>query len=198
MLLKMKLIIKILLTSFILISCKNNIKKEFYYPYHFEFSDTENYQLIDFKTFESFSKLIDSLEILKYHGKEAYFKIETDNTKYNILVSTTFGNGPPILLKFKNILSVSCDSILKRKKHHISYLKKILSKDLKNSGEYSQYSDSPEKHVVSLTCEIDELEYLILKVSNVFNEIQEESTDSLKLNIFLNKRMELFPKPPKI
>ncbi|MEE3999738.1 hypothetical protein V1T75_05235 [Tenacibaculum sp. FZY0031] len=49
-----------------------------------------------------------------------------------------------------------------------------------------------------MTCEIDELENLIIKVCEVFNEIQQESSDSLKLNIFVNRRIEILPPPPII
>ena len=72
----------------------------------------------------------------------------------------------------------------------------MLKKDLLNYGKDDRYSDSPEKLVVSLTCKIDELESLLMKVVTMFNEIKEHSSDSLKLNIFLNRRIEIFPPPP--
>ena len=189
-----------MLISLILISCKNNeksIKKELFYPNQSEFSKNGNYQFLDLKAFENFDGFVDSLENLNYRGKKGYLKFESNKLKINILVSTTFGQYSPILLKFKNILSVSKDSLKKEKDYPIRDLKNILKKDLLNFGKNNRYSDSPEKLIVSLTSEIDELENLLFKVSKVFNEIQQESTDSLSLNIFINRRTEIYPPPPR-
>ncbi|PKH49346.1 hypothetical protein CXF68_00980 [Tenacibaculum sp. Bg11-29] len=78
----MRYFIKIIFTSLILISCKNNeklISQEFYYPNKPKFSKNKNHQFIDIKTFENFNQLVDNLEILNYHGKKAYLKIESKN-----------------------------------------------------------------------------------------------------------------------
>ncbi|RBW61422.1 hypothetical protein DS884_03690 [Tenacibaculum sp. E3R01] len=197
----MRYLIKLLLTSLILISCKNNEKKvvkEFYYPNKSEFSKSENYRFLEVKEFKNFNQLVDSLENLNYRGKKAYLKIENVNARYNYLTSTTFGQCYPILLKFKNILSISKDSIKKEKDYPIGELKTVLKKDLLNFGKNNRFSDSPGKLVISLTSEIDELENLILKVTSVFNEIQKDASDSLKLNIYINRRMEIYLPPPKI
>ncbi|WP_237276383.1 hypothetical protein [Tenacibaculum ovolyticum] len=93
-------------------------------------------------------------------------------------------------------MSISKDSILKEKKYFIGDLISVLKKDLLNHGKDDKYSDSPEKLVVSLTCKIDDLEPLLMKLVTTFNEIKEHSSDSLKLNIFLNRRIEIFPPPP--
>lgn len=75
-------------------------------------------------------------------------------------------------MKFRNTLWITKDS---------------LKKDLLNLGKNHRYSDSPEKLVVSLTCEINELNNLIIKVVKTFNKIKEESLDSLRLNICIKK-----------
>ena len=102
-----------------------------------------------------------------------------------------------MFLKFKNIWSISKDSFKKEKDYPINNLKTIMKKDLLNFGKNNGYSDSSNKLIISLTSEIDDLENLILKVSKVFNEIQQESKDFLNLNIFINKRMEIYPPSPK-
>ncbi|WP_155995185.1 hypothetical protein [Tenacibaculum ovolyticum] len=194
----MKLIIKIIVLL-LFFSCKNSkegVVKKFYYPREASFLKKENYEVLNFKSFKNFEDLIDSLQGLNYYDKKAYIKVEKNKQEYNILVSTTFGKGMPPFLKFKNILSISKDSILKEKKYSIGDLISVLKKDLLNYGKDDRYSDSPEKLVVSLTCKIDELESLLMKVVTMFNEIKEHSSDSLKLNIFLNRRIEIFPPPP--
>ena len=184
----------------VLVSCKNNKKsfyKEFYYPNKAVFLKKNNFQLIDIKKFETLDELVSHIESLKCLQKKAYLKIKNNNIRHNILISTSFANHGPPLLKFKNIISISKDSILKEKKHPISSLKIKLSKDLLNFGKDNKYSDSPEKLVVSITTEINEINNLILKTVNTFNQIQKESPDSLILNIFLNRRMEIYPLPPR-
>ncbi len=186
---------------FNLVSCKTHRKdfeKEFYYPNSSDFSLSKNYQYIELNGFNDFSQLVDSLENLNYDEKRAYLKIDSNKKRYNVLVSTNFGKCYPVFIKLKNILSISKDSLRKEKNYPIKNLKSILKKDFSNFGKDYDYSDSPEKLIISLTCEIDELENLIIKVSEAFNEIQQESSDSLKLNIFVNRRIEVLPTPPII
>jgi hypothetical protein len=194
----LKLIIKIIILL-LFFSCKNSkegVVKKFYYPSEASFLNKENYKVLNFKSFKNFEDLIDSLEGVNYYDKKAYIKVEKNKQEYNILVSTTFGKCIPPFLKFKNILSISKESILKEKKYPIGDLISVLKKDLLNHGKDDEYSDSPEKLVVSLTCKIDELEPLLMKVVTTFNEIKEHSSYSLKLNIFLNRRIEIFPPLP--
>lgn len=123
--------------------------------------------------------------------------VETETEKNNILLSTSFETCGFPLLKFKNILSISNDSIKKDRYYPIKELKIILKKDILNFGKDNSFSEPAEKLVVSLTCEINELNSLILRVIKVFNEIQEGSKNALKLNLFINRRMEIYPALPK-
>ena len=179
-------------------SCKKNEKKEFYFPNKTEFSKTENFEFIDIKSVESFEKLVSILENLNYKSKKGYLKIESKNENFNILVSTTFGQCfGPILIKYKNLLSISRDSLKKRKSYPFKELKTIMKKDLENFGAETDFSQSSEKLVISVTCEINELEKLIIKIATTFNEIKSESIKNLELNLSLNERMEIYPTPSK-
>ncbi|TDQ25461.1 hypothetical protein DFQ07_1883 [Tenacibaculum caenipelagi] len=170
---------------------------EFYYPNKEEFIEKDKYKLVDIKTFENYNALIDSVENLKYSSKQTFLKLEDEKATYNILASTFFGQDYPPIIKFKNILSISSDSILKNSKYPIDSLKIVLKRDLENFGRNDSLSDSPKKLIVSITTDLHNLENLIIKICSTFNEIKTTSTDSLQLNLQLNKRLEIVPPPPK-
>ncbi|WP_348746216.1 hypothetical protein [Tenacibaculum sp. 190524A02b] len=197
----MRNLLKTLLFILIFTSCKTNkrsiAKEEYYFPTKVAFSKKEDFQCIDLKEFRSFHQLVDSIEKLNYKRKKGYLIVETETEKNNILLSTSYGRCRFPLLKFKNILSISKDSIKKDRSYSIKELKIILKKDILNYGKDNSFSESPEKLMVSLTCKINELNSLILRVIKVFNEIQEGSKKGLKLNLFINRRMEIYPPIPK-
>ena len=196
----MKKSIKFLILFLIFSSCNENvdksIHKEFYYPNKSAFLESNDYQLVDVKSFNNFEKLIDSIEILKINSKKAYIKIEEDTTEYNIMTSTFFGLGHAHKIKMRNIISISNDSIKKKDTYSIDDLKKILKLDLENFGKNDRYSQSPNRLTISVTTDIYKLENLLLKICKTYNEIEEESSDTLMLNIQLNRFMGLVPKPP--
>tara|TARA_R110002020_G_scaffold430007_2_gene639680 strand:+ start:488 stop:1099 length:612 start_codon:yes stop_codon:yes gene_type:complete len=199
---KLRNSIKILLLILVISSCKNekrdSIQKKFYYPNKTEFSTNKTYKLINLKSFENFGKLVDSLENLKYYLKKPYLKIKSNKEEFNIIVSTNFGGEVPSIHKFRNILSLNNDRVEKDRTYSISKLKKILKKDLENYGQNDKFSESPKKLIVSVTSEMDKLEFLLLKICRTFNEIKGESSDTLELNIYLNRLTAIYPPPLKI
>lgn len=192
--LSLKYLIYIVLVLSILISCKGE-EKEFYFPNDFEFSQKETYQFIDIKSFKTYDKLIDSIENLSFKGKKAYLKLKNNNTNCNVLVTTSFGECFPPLVKLKNIISISKDSIIKDINYPIRDLKLILKKDLLNFGKNKKYSESPEKLVISIVTDLKDLEQLMITVTATLNEIQTETLDSLNFNLYLNRSLELYQLP---
>lgn len=196
----MRIITIYLLLSLSLYGCKekeiNKERKEFYYPDQTIFVEIDNYEFVDIKTFNNFNSLIDSVENLKYSSKPVFLKFKKDDKTFNILASTFFGQDYPPLIKIRNIISVGKDSIWKYKKYPIQNLEQVLKKDLENFGRDNSFSDSPYKLIVSVTSELNELEAVILNVCTTFNKIKKESSDSLVLNLQLNRRFEIFPPPP--
>jgi methyl-accepting chemotaxis protein len=191
---------KFLFLILILFSCQEQRNKnkriKFYYPNQSEFNKSAEYELVDVKTFKNFDVLIDSVENIKYKSKRIYINVQNDNTEYNILASTFFGQDYPPIIKFKNILKISSDSISKNVKYPIDSLKNVLKRDLENFGKNNRLSDSPKKLIVSVTTDIGKLESLLTKICKTFNEIKTESTDTLLLNLQLNRRLEIVPPPP--
>ncbi|MFK5880364.1 MAG: hypothetical protein QM478_12815 [Flavobacteriaceae bacterium] len=197
----MKNLIIILSLITLITSCKKNptAKTISHYPNRIEFSKYENTILLDFNSFDNFNELVDSLENLKYLGKISTFQLKKGKTKYQFIAKTTFGNcSAPPMLKFKNIISLSSDSILNTNYYIIDSLKSVLKRNLLNFGSIDSLSDSPKRLMISITAEISELEPLLLKLFGAYDEIKSGSRDSLQLNIFFNRRLEIFPPVPKL
>ncbi len=182
-----------------MVSCLNPKEKiVFHYPNNKEYIKSENNPKLTFELFQNFNELIDSLEFLNFHEISPIMKIENGNNEYNFVAKTIFHKqSPPILLKFKNILSVSKDSIYKgRKLFPIDSLANILKRDLLNFSTDEYYSVSPDKLMVSVTSELNHLKPLLIKIFNEYNKIKEESKESISLNIYLNRRVNIYPIPP--
>jgi len=195
--------IKILFLILILISCKNKkqdssvTKGIFYYPNEVEFFKNNKNPELNFKLFNNLNELIDSLDSLNYYGKKATFKITENSSEYNFISCyLSHPEGPPPFIKFKNIIGVSKDSVFKNKPYPIDSLQSILKKDILNFGKLNQYSDSPERLIIIVNVEIDELENSLIELFEYYNEIKSESTDSIKLNINFSRWLEPRPPPP--
>jgi hypothetical protein len=191
----------IFLIFLIFFSCKKEVVEKFYYPNKTEFFRVyKNSSKLEISNFNSFEKLVDTLENLNYKDYEATFKIRRNNNEYNFVSSTFSGkcSGPP-RIKFFNVLSISKDSILKKDSlYSIDNLTTLLKKDLLNYGKDRNFSESPEKLIVSVTEKKESLEILLIKIFKEFNKIQSHEKDSLYLKINFNRRLEIFPHPPKI
>ena len=110
------------------------------------------------------------------------------------------GNGIPIHVKYKNIISISSDSIFKNKLYSIDSLDYLLKKDLLNFGKDLNFSDSPDRLIVSIEFpengNINDVKDLMIKVFNSYNKLENKIKDSVNLNIFLNWKQEIIKPPP--
>ena len=165
-----------------------------------EFAKSENNPNLTFGIFDNFNELIDSLESLNFNNQSSIMKIKNGRIEYNFVAKTFYHKqSPPIFLKFKNILRVSKDSIYKGENlYSIDSLPNILKKDLLNYSIDENYSDSPNKLVISITSELKDLNPLLIRIFNEFNQIKEKSNDSIMLNIYFNERIGIYPPPPKL
>ena len=106
---------------------------------------------------------------------------------------------PPIN-KQKNIIGISKDSIYKMDKYYqIDNLEKILETDLINFGYNPKFADNPKwLRIQFLHPEkesISDLENNLLRVFNIYNNVNSQHKDSLELNIEFKKFVSLKPPP---
>ncbi len=195
---------KIILLLFIIIffSCQKKDKLKTYYPTKNIFLNLRNTTELKLQNFTNFGELVDTLGHYKYKGKIATFIFENKNTEYNFRVTTFFGDCGPPIIKFKNIIGISPDTIFKNNNYYpLDSLDFLLKKDLLNNGKDLKFSNSSKKLIVSLSIsekgKIFELKKLLARVFQSYNKIKEEATDSIELNLQFNKRLKIIPPPPK-
>ncbi len=194
-----KIILLLFLTIFF--SCQKREKLKTYYPTKNIFLNLRNTSELNLQNFTNFGQLVDTLEHYRYKGKIATFRLENNKTEYNFKASTIFGDCSPPHIKFKNIITISTDTIFKNKNYHIDSLNFLLKKDLLNNGKDLKFSNSSKKLIVSLTIsekgKIYELKKLIEKVFQSYDKIKQETEDSIELNLYFNKRIRIISPPPK-
>ncbi|MBU2929735.1 hypothetical protein [Winogradskyella psychrotolerans] len=94
------------------------------------------------------------------------------------------------LYKQKNVLVIKSDSIMVDNTYSIIKLKQILKRHFTNNGNDIEYSDSPDKAIVELNLKSDtngkELKRVLNNLTNIFDEINNETKDSLELKLFFD------------
>jgi len=186
---------------FLLFSCKSNEKEKFYYPAENIYKNIENPLELNLKNFSNFGNLVDSLEILMANKKNVISHINDENNIYYFVVNSLEEKGRtiPYHIKLRNLLGISTDSILKNDYYSIDSLESFLKKDLLNFGTDREFSDSPNKLVVSIELNeserIGEVNKLLLKVFKSFNQLDINVRDTIPMNIYFNWKI-IFPKPP--
>ena len=137
----------------------------------------------------NYEELISKLENLNNGEKFGFLKLEKENKIYNLRLTTRHGfcfGGP--IIKEKNLITMSEDSIMKNDKvFHISYLTKILEKDLKNNGKEDKYAESSEKLRISLALKNPEnfvhLEKYLISLIEKFNQLNNNNEYELNIQI---------------
>lgn len=187
----------------LLLSCQNKKQLKIYYPTKNTFLNLRNPSKLKLQSFTSFGELVDTLQHYKYKGKVAIFNFKNKNTEYNFQASTFFGDCGPPIIKLKNVIGISPDSIYKNNKYYpLDSLCFLLKKDLLNNGRDIEFSKNSKKLIVSLTisekAEITELKKLLLKVFKSYNKIKKETIDSIIWNLQFNKFIQLTPPPTSV
>ncbi len=185
-------------------SCEKKGKSIFHYPTIQEFKNLKNKDTLSLNQFENFKSIIDTLWYFKKHLKEKnpVFIIENNDNCFYLktvdLNSNCFGAG---LIKFKNLIGISKDSLIKQNKYYtIDSLSKILKTDLSNNGIDNNFADSPKKLIIRFSQpyreSIKDLESNLLLLFKTYNRINKEYGDTLELNIDFEELSIMKPPPP--
>jgi hypothetical protein len=85
-------------------------------------------------------------------------------------------------------------------KNPIDSLEVILEKHLLNKGKDFNYSDSPDKASLELyfadSTKSEVVQELLIDISNKFNKLNRENTETLYLKMFFRDRAKMIPPPP--
>jgi len=180
----------------LILSCENKTTEIRYYPSTPDFS-TERAVLFGLDTTDLNFRQITN-KVASYYGKWEYLTIEFNDGRIKKRITPFVYDGG--LIKYRNVLPITSDSILKEKGFPISELKQILKKHYLNKDDNFRYAQSPKKALVEITIDTSktgkELEKVLMNLTRAFDEIKEEVNDSIKLKVFFDYFRQIPPPPP--
>lgn len=190
----------IILSLLIIYSCNRNPSGIQKYNSLNQFSSKRN-KIIKLESTElNFMKITE--EIYKSYDKKLNLIIEFEDKgiKKQIKPHVYLGG----LIKEKNILRVSFDSILIDNNYPISEIKSIMKRHYSNNGKIPYYPDNTEKAIIELALDTTKTAIELKQTLNVltknFDDIKKEIKGSFELNILFNytwKYSAPIPPPPE-
>jgi len=187
----------LLISTFILIfSCQKTTETR-YYPSKKQFENS-NISIINIdNTKLDFNELNNKIERNQESGINTVIEF-LDNGILRKIIPFKSGNG---LIKMRNVLVITPDSILIENGFTINKLKILLKKHYLNNGKNQHYSDSPKRAIVELLIDSSKskmnFKKTLLLLTKTFDEINTETNNNLELNIlFENFRQPKIPQFP--
>ncbi|WP_091262755.1 hypothetical protein [Gillisia sp. Hel1_33_143] len=189
---------KILLISIILmnLACNEKTSEIRYYP-NFEISNNDKVQKMILDTTQmNFKKITNWIGNNQYNGILSILEFE-DNKITKRIIPSVRGNG---LIKQRNMLSITTDSILIDNGYPISELKRILKRHYLNNNNIPYYSESAYKAAIEITIDTSqsgaELKKILTKLTRDFDQVKNEVKDSIKLRFLFSYLRQMPPPPP--
>lgn len=163
----------------------------------------DNMVALEFSEFDDFRNLLKRVDEIVCNDSVPVVIMRVNDTTYIHKVSTPcWDKIGDILIKQKNVLIVHDDSIEKRftkpwmcKKFELSKLGSVLEKDISNNGKDENWSESPAKHILSISVSNDSLN----KLQPIFLELSrayERNFLNSDIRIWLTDYTPYFEPPP--
>ncbi|HHC80878.1 MAG TPA: hypothetical protein ENK46_13410 [Flavobacteriia bacterium] len=177
-------------------SCQEKMIKIQYYPDDTLYTE-KNAEIIRLDTTKlNFKQITD--KIGTFYNRFGKLVVEFDDGKVKKrVIPFVFDGG---LIKERNILEITSDSILIDDRYPISELKRILKRHYTNKNNISYYSESPYNALVEVTIDTNksgkELKQVLTNLTSTFDEIKNELQDSIKLSIYFDYSRQT-PRPPR-
>lgn len=176
------------------LSCIREDKKVIYYPSYSENSENKFETINLEKTALNFKEIVNRID-QNFNETLIEFKDGKNIKKIKVFVH----NGG--LIKRKNVLQISTDSVLIDNGYLISDLKKLMERHFLNKGKIQYYSDSVEKAIFEISLNpnknANELKETLKKLTFEFDSLKKEINEKIELIIFFSYfRFEKINIPP--
>jgi len=176
-------------------SCQEKITEIRYYPNDALFAN-ENAEIIGLDTTKlNFKKITNKIGTFYEGFGELVVEFHDGYIKKRV-IPFVYGSG---LIKERNILQITSDSILIDNRYPISELKRILKRHYTNKGKIPYYSESPYSTLVEVTVDTSksgkELKEDLIRLTRTFDEIKNELQDTIKLYVYFDYLRQT-PRPP--
>lgn len=163
----------------------------------------DNTVALELAEFDNYPNLLKRVDEIVCNDSIPVVKIRINDTAYIHKVSTPcWDKIGVILIKQKNVLIVHDDSIEKIftnpwmcKKFELSKLGFLLEKDISNNGENENWSESPAKHILSISVSddsVNKLQPIFLELSRTY----ERNFINSDIRIWLTDYVPYFEPPP--
>lgn len=184
------------MTFFSFFCCKNEPEKILYYPSK-DFFESEELVEIDLNNTELNFRGITGLVGKIYKADSIPFIELKDKNTTRKITPFRYDGG---MVKLRNVLHITEDSILIDENHPISELHWILKRHYENNGEKFRYPQSDKHAMVEVTIDTilkgADLKKCLNNLTTVFDEINSQHSDSLKLRVFFDYFRQIPPPPP--
>ncbi|MBQ4916325.1 hypothetical protein J8L85_17910 [Maribacter sp. MMG018] len=168
-----------------------------------ESNNEDNTVALQFAEFDDYLSLLKRVDEIVCNDSVPVVKMRINDATFIHKVSTPcWDKIGDILIKQKNVLIVHDDSIEKRftnpwmcKKFGLSKLGSVLEKDISNNGKDENWSESPAKHILSISVSDDSVN----KLQPIFLELcrtYERNFINSDLRIWLTDYVPYFELPP--
>ena len=145
--------------------------------------------------FKTFDELVDRIEQISCYDSIPTLSIKDGKEERLLGLANPCWEGVAcILIKRRNILKIRDEKIQITNEISLDSLKPIMTTHYNNYGESFQFSESPNKAIISITYEQNKMNSLISILRNV---IRIYSSLNLELPLIVSLDKEIPPPPPK-
>ena len=201
----MKIVLKIIFLLILFLTINNCIdynpkKKQIVYKDYgrlIQGNDSLNVEL-HLDDFGVFQELIDRSEEIICNDSLPVLIIENDSLVKTIYFNNQCPTGAPILVRYKNVIEIHNDSVVKNNKFYSKdSLGIILRGDIENLGKKPELSDSPDKLLIYISYSVNGIKK-IEKTLDILTNEYESMTGRTDIKITLQQRVYIPPPPMPI
>ncbi|MEL0653305.1 hypothetical protein V6246_17930 [Algibacter sp. TI.3.09] len=156
---------------------------------------------LEYTEYNNWKDLLERTEQIACNDSLPKITLKNDNVVNRIyLRNPCWENFGCILIKQRNTIQIHNDTISKvdRFYYPLDSLASVLKKDFQNNGKIPSWSRNPEKLLIFLSYDSDNISTFPKTLSKIVNAY-EKLTDSVVLKIWLNEKLDIPPppQPPK-
>ncbi|MDN3643144.1 hypothetical protein QWY87_10565 [Lutimonas halocynthiae] len=190
--------IVLILTVLLILSCDKQTNEIRYYPSYYQVSK-DSVLVIGLDTVKlNFRQITNEVETYSFDNGYGNLFVEFDDGQIKKRITPfVYGAG---LIREKNGLTVTDDSIYIDDGYPISDLKWILKRHYLNKGKIPHHSSSPKNAFVEMLVDTNmngvDIKKVLTKITRSFDEVKKEINDTIELHIYFYNIKEVKPPPP--
>jgi len=156
-------------------------------------ANQSNIVKLELTNYNTFNELVDRIEQISCNDRVPTISIKNDNEETLLGLANPCWEGVACIhIKKRNVLKIKDEKIRMTNEVTIDSLEIYMARHYSNNGEFPQFSESPNKALISITYEQKEMKNLKIILINILNNYSMLDLD-LPLIVSLDKQI---PPPP--